>query len=228
MPGAAGGRLAIRGDAGGALVPGASGRTAGSRVPATEAIQDLGVPTFPALLAAARAGEPAALSEMFRAYQPRLLRYLRAQDPAMADDLAAEVWLAVAGGLERFEGDEAGFRGWVFTIARRRLVGHRRLQARRRTEPMPDAHLDRPVEHGWGGDPAWLVVERWGAQQVIDVLVADLAPDQAEALLLRVVGGFDVAEVAHIMDRSPGNVRVLCHRALKRLATRMSEEALIE
>lgn len=165
---------------------------------------------------------------MFRAYQPRLLRYLRAQEPAMADDLAAEVWLAVARSLERFEGDEAGFRSWIFTIARRRLVGHRRLQSRRRTEPLPPGDLDGPVEVGWGGDPAWLVVERWGAQHVIDSLVGDLAPDQAEALLLRVVGGFEVAEVAHIMDRSPGNVRVLCHRALKRLATRMSEEALTE
>jgi DNA-directed RNA polymerase specialized sigma24 family protein len=47
-------------------------------------------------------------------------------------------------------------------------------------------------------------------------------------VLLRVLGGFDVAEVARIMDRSPGNVRVLCHRALKRLAVRMSEEALAE
>ena len=47
-------------------------------------------------------------------------------------------------------------------------------------------------------------------------------------MLLRVLGGFDVAEVARIMGRSPGNVRVLCHRALKRLAARMSEEALAE
>ena len=81
---------------------------------------------------------------------------------------------------------------------------------------------------GWGGDPAWLVIEQLGVQQTVEELITDLAPDQAEAVLLRVLGGFDVAEVARIMDRSPGNVRVLCHRALKRLAARMSEEALAE
>ena len=195
------------------------------RVRATERTADLG---FPALLAAAGEGQQAALGVIFRTYQPRLLRYLRAQESQMADDLAAEVWLAVARGLDGFTGDEVGFRGWIFTIARHRLIEHRRRQARRRTDPVPTERLDRAVEHGFGGDPAWLVVEQLGAQQTIERLTADLAPDQAEALLLRVLGGFEVAEVARIMGRSPGNVRVLCHRALKRLGTRMSEEALAE
>ena len=93
---------------------------------------------------------------------------------------------------------------------------------------MPSDRLDGAVERGWGGDPAWLVIEQLGVQQTVEELITDLAPDQAEAVLLRVLGGFDVAEVARIMDRSPGNVRVLCHRALKRLAVRMSEEALAE
>jgi RNA polymerase sigma-70 factor (ECF subfamily) len=42
-------------------------------------------------------------------------------------------------------------------------------------------------------------------------------------VLLRVVGGFDVPDVARIMNRTPGSVRVLCHRALRRLATTFSE-----
>jgi len=146
----------------------------------------------------------------------------------MADDLAAEVWLAVARGLGRFAGDESAFRGWLFTIARNRLIEHRRRQARRRTEPVPPERLDGPVERGAGGDPAWLVIEQLGTRETIEALVADLAPDQAEAVLLRVLGGFDVAEVARIMGRTPGNVRVLCHRALRRLAVERSAEALAE
>jgi RNA polymerase sigma-70 factor, ECF subfamily len=195
------------------------------KVPATEATRDL---DFPALLVSAVQGEQQALADIFRAYQPRLLRYLRAQEPDMADDLAAEVWLAVARGLGRFRGDEAGFRGWLFTIARHRLIEHRRRAARRRTEPLPDDRLDGPVERGFGGDPAWLVIEQLGVQDTVEMLVAGLPADQAEAVLLRVLGGFDVAEVARIMGRSPGSVRVMCHRALKRLAANMSEEALAE
>jgi RNA polymerase sigma-70 factor (ECF subfamily) len=195
------------------------------RVPPTETTRDV---DFPSLLAAARQGEERALTEIFRAYQPRLLRYLRAQESDMADDLAAEVWLAVARGFSRFDGDEAGFRGWVFTIARHRVIEHRRRNARRRTDLMSHDRLDGPIERGLGGDRAWLVVEQLGVQETVEMLVTGLAPDQAEAVLLRVLGGFDVGEVARIMGRSPGSVRVLCHRALKRLAARMSQEALAE
>jgi RNA polymerase sigma-70 factor (ECF subfamily) len=183
----------------------------------TQTIHDLG---FPSVLGAAGRGEQWALAELFRAYQPPLLRYLRAQEPGMADDLAGEVWVAVTGRLTRFEGDEAGFRSWLFTIGRRRLIDHRRRRARRRTDPVPHERLDGIVERGLGGDPSWLVLDRLSAQAAVDMLVADLSPDQAEVVLLRVVGGFDVPEVAQIMGRSPGSVRVLCHRALRRLAGR--------
>jgi RNA polymerase sigma-70 factor (ECF subfamily) len=196
-----------------------------ARVPPTETTRDL---DFPVLLAAAVQGEQSALAHIYRAYQPRVLRYLTAQEPGMADDLAAEVWLAVARGLGRFHGDEAGFRGWLFTIARHRVIEHRRRTIRRRTEPMPHDRLDGPVERGIGGDPAWLVIEQLGVRETVELLVTGLPGDQAEAVLLRVLGGFDVAEVARIMGRSPGSVRVLCHRALKRLAARMSQEALAE
>jgi RNA polymerase sigma-70 factor (ECF subfamily) len=175
------------------------------------------------MLAAAGRGEHWALTELFRAYQPPLLRYLRAQEPSMADDLASEVWVSVARQMQRFVGDEAGFRSWLFTIGRCRLIEHRRKAARRRTDPMPDDLLDAAMERGLDGDPAVLVLDRLGVRDAIDTLIADLSPDQAEAVLLRVVAGLDVTEVARIMDRSPGSVRVLCHRALRRLAERYED-----
>src|SRR5262245_24014517 len=130
----------------------------------TETTRDL---DFPALLAAAVQGEQRALTEIYRTYQPRLLRYLTAQEPGMAPDLAAEGWLAVAPGLGRFQGDEAGFRGWIFTIARHRLIEHRRRNVRRRTDPVPHDLLDGPVERGIGGDPAWLVIEQLGVRETV-------------------------------------------------------------
>jgi RNA polymerase sigma-70 factor, ECF subfamily len=178
------------------------------------------------VVVAAGRGEHWALAELFRAYQPPLVRYLRAQEPQVADDLAGEVWIAVASGLRRFEGDEVRFRGWLFTIARRRLIDHRRRAARRRTDPVDDDRLDIAVDRGLGRDPMWVVLDRIGAQQAIATLVDGLTAEQAEAVLLRVVGGFDVPEVARIMGRSPGAIRVLCHRALRKLAARFGEGVL--
>jgi RNA polymerase sigma-70 factor, ECF subfamily len=151
-----------------------------------------------------------------------LLRYLRSQEPTVADDLAGDVWVSVARRLARFAGDEMGFRSWLFTIARCRLVDHRRKMARRRTELLSDERLDGTTGARYGRDPALVVLEQLSAQEAVDRLVADLSPEQAEVVLLRVVGGFEVTEVARMMGRSPGSVRVLCHRALRRLAAQLS------
>jgi RNA polymerase sigma-70 factor, ECF subfamily len=182
---------------------------------------------LPDVVEAAGKGEHWALTELFRAYQPPLLRYLRAQEPRAADDLAGEVWVAVSRGLTQFSGDEAGFRGWLFTIARRRLIDHRRRSARQRTDPVAGDALDTVDEWGLGGDPASEVLDRLGAQGAVHALVRHLSADQAEAVLLRVVGGLSVAETARIMQRPAGAVRVLCHRALRQLATAYGDDVVI-
>ena len=50
-----------------------------------------------------------------------------------------------------------------------------------------------------------------------NALVRRLPPDQADAVLLRIVAGMDVGQVAEVMGRSEGSVRVLVHRGLQRL-----------
>jgi RNA polymerase sigma-70 factor (ECF subfamily) len=183
---------------------------------------------FDAVVVAATGGGHEALTALFRAYQPMLLRYLRAQAPQLADDIASEVWLAVARHLARFTGDERGFRRWFFTIARCRLIEHRRRQTRQRTDPVDPDHMDRHDPRPDSADPATVVIERLSAQEAVTTIVAGLTPDQAEVTLLRVVGGFEVAEVARIMGRTETSVRVLCHRALRRLEARFPEGVLAE
>jgi RNA polymerase sigma-70 factor (ECF subfamily) len=124
----------------------------------------------------------------------------------------------VARRLDRFVGDELAFRCWLFTIARNRLADYRRTASRRRTTPVPSDDLESRIDMAGRDDPAHVVVDEISAGEAIDALVSSLSPAQAEVVLLRIVGGFDVAEVAAITGRSAGAVRVLQHRALKRLA----------
>jgi RNA polymerase sigma-70 factor (ECF subfamily) len=180
---------------------------------------------LPDVVAAAGRGEQQALAVLYRAYQPALIRYMRAQAPEVADDLASEVWICVSRGLAGFTGDEAGLRSWLFTIARRRVIEHRRRTARRRTDATDNERLEVIVDGHRDGDPAMALLDGESAQYLIDVLVAELTTEQAEAVLLRVVAGLPVAEVARIMQRPPGTVRVLCHRALHRLAVHLGDGA---
>ena len=172
-------------------------------------------PPFPALLDAARAGDELAFASLWRSVNPRLLRALRAQDADAAEDLAAEVWTEVASLLPGFIGDEVGFRVWVWQLARTALRQYRVQEARHPTRVLPTESFDR---RSIADDPLDRVVDALSAQDAIDRLVADLSPDQAEIVLLRVLGGFDTAEVALIVGRGQGYVRILQQRAMLKLS----------
>jgi RNA polymerase sigma-70 factor (ECF subfamily) len=187
--------------------------------------RQLDAASFPGVLSAARSGEQWAAEVLFVDLQPRLLRFLRSTEPRAADDLAGEVWLGMAQGLSSFAGDLAGFRAWVFTIARRRLADHRRTAVRRATDPVDPHEFFRAHVESTHIDTDTVVLDQISAQGALDLIASSLAPDQAEVLLLRVIGELDVAHVAEVLDRTPNWVRVTQHRALRRLAEKLSENS---
>lgn len=179
---------------------------------------------FDDLVARARRGDETAFLLVFRDVQPALLAFLRVRDPGFEEDLASETWAEVARGLSRFRGDERGFRGWVFTIARQRAIDAARSRARRPVTA-PESSLDvRPA--GPSHDPAELVEAADTTRRALALLAA-LPPDQADVVLLRVVTGLSNAEVAEIVGKSEGAVRVTAHRALRRLAARIDAAELL-
>lgn len=163
------------------------------------------------VLDAARRGERDAFAQMWRAHQSHLLRYLRAKRVATPEDVASQVWIDVAGSIGRFEGDGDDFRAWLFTIAHRRSVDEVRKAVRR--PEMLDARVgvDQPGGHHDEEHDAGGALERAMS------LVQELPPDMAEAVMLRIVNDLEVAQVAGIMQRTEGSVRVLVHRGLKKL-----------
>lgn len=180
-------------------------------------------PQFAVLLAAAKRGEAVAVETLFHDLQPRLLRYLRGMEPNGADDIAGEVWVSVARGIRGFEGDLRAWRGWVFTIARRRLSDYRRSAGRRRTDIVPD--MAECETAGSIDEPAALLLDRVSGQEAVDLIVRALPPEQAEVVLLRVLVGLGVAEVATMTGRTANWVRVAQHRAFRRLASLLGDRS---
>jgi RNA polymerase sigma-70 factor, ECF subfamily len=178
---------------------------------------------FEALLVAARSGDGGALSELYRALYPRMVRYLGALEPIEAEDLACDTWLDVVHGLERFDGDETGLRAFSFTIARRRLLDLRRRRARRRTEPRDPEGL---IQAGPTGNVEEEALSSLGTDWAINLITSSLTSEQADVVLLRVIGDLDVETVAKIVGKRPGTVRVLHHRALRRLARTLERQGV--
>ena len=168
---------------------------------------------FSVTLASAQGGDETAFACLFRDAQPVLLRYLQLITPD-AEDVAGETWLQVVKGLPGFRGGEEAFRAWLFTIARHRAVDASRSRARRPDVPLTGTEAE---PHPLAPDTADLALESISTRSVV-ALVKRLPPDHAEIIMLRVVAGLEAADVARIVGKTPGAVRVTAHRALRRLA----------
>lgn len=156
-------------------------------------------------LRAAQRGDEDAFRRLYRAVQPRLLRYLRVLVAEAADQVAAETWREITHGLGDFRGDFQRFRGWVTVIGRSRALDH--LSARGPAAPATGA-------------------ERTAGPRSVDAaiaLIAGLPADQAEAVLLRVVMGLDTRQAAEISGRSAEAFQAAAYRGLANLADRLAE-----
>jgi RNA polymerase sigma-70 factor (ECF subfamily) len=172
-----------------------------------------------AAVRAAQGGDDAAFGALFRAVQPRLLRYLPVLVGDDAEDVASEAWLQVARDLGDFRGNTDDFRGWVTTIARNRALDHLRRRRRRPTTTGSLEHL--------GPLPGADNTERSALDSVDTAralaLIARLPRDQAEAVMLRVVMGLDSAHAARVLGKRPGAVRTAAYRGLRNLAKQLQQ-----
>jgi len=170
-------------------------------------------------LTAAQEGDEEAFTRLWRDGNAALLRYLRVTAPDAAEDIAADTWVHVVRGLSRFRGDEAAWRAWLFTTARRRTIDQARRRSRHSAASIHDVP---PPELPVTADSADEALERLSTRSAIAML-ADLPAAQAEVILLRVVAGLDTDAVARIVGRSPGAVRVAAHRGLRKLAENLAK-----
>jgi len=161
------------------------------------------------------------LTQLYASVQPRLLRYLASMAPGLAEDLCSQAWLEALAGIDRFSGDEEDFRRWVFTIGRRRLIDARRHATRMPVDLRPPDHPALLNLPDGGAEPAGALA----GQAAVRTLLERLPSDQAEVVLLRVIGGFSADEVGDITGRRAGAVRVIQHRALRQLAASLASAA---
>lgn len=173
------------------------------------------------LVDAARA-DPARFDALYRKYVAQVYNFAiyELRDHHEAEDATERTFLSALAGLPRFrelaspaDGDGAStFRIWLFRIARN-VVAERRRRWRRRPETTLDVALGTPDPT----DVERTVVERESASSAWRA-VDRLSGDRRRAVVLRFVHEMSTAEIAAILDRSEGAVRVLIHRGLRSVA----------
>jgi RNA polymerase sigma-70 factor (ECF subfamily) len=172
------------------------------------------------LVQAAKA-DPARFDALYRRYLARVYSYAYYElgDHHAAEDATEATFVAALTNLDRFEerarpadGEGAStFRVWLFQIARNEVAGERRRARRRPTEPIGEMVISDPLnveEEAVRRDQAR---QAWRA-------VGRLPGERRQAVVLRFVDELSTAEIAGVLGKSEGSVRVLIHRALRSVA----------
>lgn len=193
-----------------------------------------------ALVQRLRAGDEAAFAEVVDRHDRPMRRLARTfvRTDALADDVVQETWLAVLGGIDRFQ-ERSSLKTWIFRI----LVNRARTRAVREARQVPfsslaaDGDQERPAvdpsafdrDGSWTAPPSQLEIEpetqllarelRGRLAEVVD----SLPEQQRTVILLRDVAGLDGPEVAEALGVSEGNQRVILHRARARVRDGLAE-----
>lgn len=174
------------------------------------------------LIARLRAREPHAWAEIYERFSSQLYSFFlnQSRNRELAEDLTASVFVDGLNSAATFTGDLAGLRAWLFRIGRNNLIDHFRKERR---VVMQDISTTDPAELSRSGmieNPEAEAIA--GAEKAMALKsIEELAPDQREVMLLRLVGGLTSAEVAEIIGKTVGAVKQLQHRALLVLSKRL-------
>ncbi|MFO0585378.1 MAG: sigma-70 family RNA polymerase sigma factor [Anaeromyxobacter sp.] len=189
-----------------------------------------------ALVERARAGDAAAFTTLVRRHGPAVQRVARlfVRDPASAEEVAADAWLAALEGLPRFEG-RAAFRSWLLGITANkgrtrgvrdaRAVPFSALASAEAQSPAEDVLAGRfdgvghwrtfPAE--WHEDSPEALTLRQETRGVLERAIGGLSEAQRAVITLRDLEGLPSEEVCNLLGVTETNQRVLLHRARTRV-----------
>jgi len=180
------------------------------------------------LVEAARA-DPAQFDALYRKYLTHVYSYAVYElgNHHDAEDATERTFLSALAGLPRFEeragpddGEEAStFRLWLFRIARNVVAEGRRGRRRH-----PETSLDLVAAMPDSVDVEGALIRHEAAAAALRA-VGRLDGDRRRAVVLRFVHELSTAEIASVLGRSEGAVRVLIHRGLRRVAADLGEQS---
>jgi RNA polymerase sigma-70 factor, ECF subfamily len=177
------------------------------------------------LVAAAQRGEERALEALYRSHYERIYRYVlfRVGDRAAAEDVTAQVFLAMVRGVSQYEHRDRPFLAWLYGISRKQVAVHFREASRRNGDchDTGGAEAESDGAHGdvWGPEHDY---ERREQNAKLALALRALPEAQREIVLLRSLLDLSIEQTAQITGKSRGAVKQLHRRALDSLRVRLA------
>jgi RNA polymerase sigma-70 factor (ECF subfamily) len=150
----------------------------------------------------------------------------RVNDPATAEDLVQETFLAALRAKQNFRGRSTA-RTWLIAILKHKIVDHIRKKVREQSSDRVACMSDPPAndpnqfnnQGGWDIHPArWAInpTKLYEQKEFIDILyrcLGELPERQAEAFMMREIDGLDTDEICKALGISATNSWVMLYRA---------------
>jgi RNA polymerase sigma-70 factor (ECF subfamily) len=172
------------------------------------------------LIKQAKSGSTRAFGILYERYALSIYRFLRVQlqETLAAEDLTSEVFLKAWDALPRYRERGYPFSAFLFRIARNAVIDYQRKRIKEISESQ------RLIDFLPNGSPA--VSDQMVRDQTHEglwKLLDEIGDGYRSVLVLRFINGLSIAEIAKILKRSQGAVRVLQHRGLKALREKIEQ-----
>jgi RNA polymerase sigma-70 factor (ECF subfamily) len=162
-----------------------------------------------------------AVCELYDRYHLKIFRYFwsRLGDRQTAEDLTNEVFIRMIHGLPKYTSTETPFQAWLFRIAHNLAIDFYRKE-----NSKPVLSLDQIDQLGDNtGDPANHIEGRLFLENIIGHIRGLQLPIQ-EVIILRFFIGLPIQEVAAILGKTVGAVKIAQHRGIQELRSILKGE----
>ncbi|MFH1169299.1 MAG: sigma-70 family RNA polymerase sigma factor [Chloroflexota bacterium] len=165
-------------------------------------------------------GDFEAFGELYSTYLDRIYRYVyyQVRDRMLAEDLTEEIFVKAWEAIGKFKPEKLAFSAWLYRIAHNHVIDYYRTRRQhlQLDEEMPDKGRSLEQE-----------LEETLMQQELSSLLNCLSPQQRQVIILKFIEDMDNRQIAKIMRKSEGAIRVMQMRALTALREKMGSEKKI-
>lgn len=166
---------------------------------------------LPNLVAKAKLGQEEAFGGIYNLYFEKIYRfiYYRVNHKEVAEDLAEEVFLKAFSKIGSVQKDDS-FEGWLYQIARNKVIDYYR--DKKQIVDLSEVENVLVYENNIID-----VLELKDNQKVFLELLKELGADQQLVIKMKFLENLDNDQIAKVMKKNEGAIRVIQHRAISKL-----------
>lgn len=160
----------------------------------------------------AAGGDTEAFGRLYDIYADRIYRhiYYRTGNVEDARDLTQEVFIKAWQALPKYKRTRTPFLGWLYTISHNRVIDYYRTKK-------DYAYLNNEIVMADPDRSPEKMAEAQFTQQEVRKAILQLPEDQQQVIIMSFIEGFEYSEIAVTLNKTEVNIRVIIHRALKKM-----------